>query len=293
MNPEIFNDPQKFLWPFVHAQEAQKQLEEKLIEVEDNFAMQQAILGWIIDNPWIFLLLLNRETKRLEGNSCAEAKARVAQLENELKACVDKTECQELETKLYKAIDGIEIIYKAFIYHITIMKHYFEEYAKDNFSPNSKDSPATAAMKKGQMEAFEKQIMEGPAMILGFFNELFVLTDLADYVKIVETTKGLPSIDEAKTNEYTIFFFQETGSLQKIIGIGPRIEKVLVENGVTDFITLASKTEQDLNKLLEDNKLNASNIEMMATKAWIEQANLLIQEDGEEKWEKWKLQKLT
>lgn len=86
MNPEILNDPQKFLWPFIHAREAQKQLEEKLIEVEDNFAIQQAILGWIMDNPWIFALLLNRETKRLEGNSCAEAKTRVIYLETEVAA---------------------------------------------------------------------------------------------------------------------------------------------------------------------------------------------------------------
>lgn len=131
MNPEILNDPQKFLWPFIHAREAQKQLEEKLIEVEDNFAIQQAILGWIMDNPWIFALLLNRETKRLEGNSCAEAKTRVIYLETELNQCrstnqylseqITQTDgtITDLRTEVSALKNQIQTLYQSFSFWIS------------------------------------------------------------------------------------------------------------------------------------------------------------------------------
>lgn len=90
MNPEIFQDPQKFLWPYVYAKEAQKQLEEKQIEVEENFAVMQAVLGWLIDNPWVFLFFIQREIHRLDVPINGVAKAEIDRY---------KTDAEKLKTQ--------------------------------------------------------------------------------------------------------------------------------------------------------------------------------------------------
>lgn len=86
MNPETFQDPQKFLWPYVYAKEAQKQLEEKQIEVEENFAVMQAVLGWLIDNPWVFLLFIQREIHRLDVPINGVAQAEIERCKRECEA---------------------------------------------------------------------------------------------------------------------------------------------------------------------------------------------------------------
>jgi hypothetical protein len=105
MNPEIFQDPQKFLWPYVYAKEAQKQLEEKQIEVEDNFAMTQAIMGWLIDNPWFFLLFMQREVQRLDVPINGVAKTEIERCKRECEQFVQqiesiKVDMQNLEEQI-------------------------------------------------------------------------------------------------------------------------------------------------------------------------------------------------
>lgn len=84
-------DSQNLLFAFVQAEEARKHLQSKLIEVEDNFVMQQAILGWIVDNPWIMALLLQREVHRLDVPQRStipdsSAQAEIDRLKTELEA---------------------------------------------------------------------------------------------------------------------------------------------------------------------------------------------------------------
>ncbi len=57
-------DNQNFLLSFIQADRAKKHLQEKQIEVEDNFAAMQAVMGWLMDNPWLYALFLQNEVIR-------------------------------------------------------------------------------------------------------------------------------------------------------------------------------------------------------------------------------------
>ena len=75
---------------FVQAEEAKKHLDSKLIEVEDNFVAQQAILGWIVDNPWIFAFLLQRNVQRRDLPISPLAQKEIIRVREECeKKCAD------------------------------------------------------------------------------------------------------------------------------------------------------------------------------------------------------------
>lgn len=296
MNPEILKDPKKFLWPFVQARQAQKQMEDKLVEVEKDFALKQAFIGWMMDNPWIYALLLNREVQRIEGNSCAEAKKKVVELEKDLAECkaaahtYDQLQSQQ---EIAELKSSIATIYRAVISQIVIIVEEFKASLDADLS-SADDSMDNTLFKENLQAQAEEQLAKIPAEILTYYNELFVLTGAANYVTLAERAQDLPSIEEAKANPYTLSHFMEVDNLEKIIGIGPKVADVLNAAGIKTFADLAESSVDKIMEILSAADSPISNTNMMSPAEWIEQAKLLADSDcGEEQWEDWKTKKMN
>ena len=64
--------------------------------------------------------------------------------------------------------------------------------------------------------------------------------------------------------------------LKRIEGIGPKVEKVLKDAGITTFEVLARANVEDVQRTL-----NAAGLQMMSPEGWIEQASLAAKGDWE------------
>jgi hypothetical protein len=69
---------------------------------------------------------------------------------------------------------------------------------------------------------------------------------------------------------------QIADDLKRIEGIGPKVEKVLKEAGITTFEALARANVADVQQTL-----NAAGLQMMNPEGWIEQASLAAKGDWE------------
>jgi predicted flap endonuclease-1-like 5' DNA nuclease len=65
--------------------------------------------------------------------------------------------------------------------------------------------------------------------------------------------------------------------LTKIEGIGPKVARILQEDGITTFDALAHANSAEVQKVLND-----AGLQMMNPEGWIEQANLAAKGDWEE-----------
>ena len=75
------------------------------------------------------------------------------------------------------------------------------------------------------------------------------------------------SLDERKAS---------TDDLTKIEGIGPKVAKLLQDDGITTFDALAHANSAEVQKVL-----NNAGLQMMNPEGWIEQANLAAKGDWE------------
>ena len=261
MNPEMLNDPQKFLWPFIQAREVQKQLEEKLLEVEDNFAIQQAMLGWLMDNPWLFFLFLNREAQRIEGDALRETKLEVLKLKEDLKKCQDAAADSIPDTKA-----ALQNMYDLLIKLCRIL------FALNDKQPSQVD----------KVEKFKK--------VLTHLNGQLLPADTHKYMTLLDPQTVQPTIfsfsptdlDEMK-QLFQLDVNVESSDLEKIVGIGRKIMSLLYKHEIRTFLQLAQMKVEDLTKILVDNKLSKSNL---SPENWIVQAQLLA-DNKENEWEEW------
>lgn len=67
---------------------------------------------------------------------------------------------------------------------------------------------------------------------------------------------------------------RDEDDLTRIEGIGPKVEKVLKDAGITNFDTLSSANPAEVK-----NVLNEAGLQMMNPEGWIKQAHLAAQED--------------
>ncbi len=71
MNPTIQRNPQNFVMAMLHASQVKKYLESHQVDVDSGFVVKQALIGGMLDNPWMFALLMQNEISRLDKTTPA------------------------------------------------------------------------------------------------------------------------------------------------------------------------------------------------------------------------------
>lgn len=94
---------ENMLMGFLQGRFAKEDLEVKGIKVDPQFELRQALIAAIIENPWLLLLLLQREIRQLDNKAInPAAQAKVVEVWNALKSdlcaissvSLDDTTCQ-------------------------------------------------------------------------------------------------------------------------------------------------------------------------------------------------------
>lgn len=66
MKLKTMRDPQDFVLAILLADQAQKHLKNKGVQIAGDFITRQALIGWMLDNPWMYAFLMQDEIGRLD-----------------------------------------------------------------------------------------------------------------------------------------------------------------------------------------------------------------------------------
>lgn len=238
---------QNLVMTFLYANQVKKYLEGRNIDVESNFVTQQALIGWMLDNPWMSAFLMQNEISRLDNLDEGVRTAELLKIKNDLAISNGK-------------VSGLEN-------------------ERDKLTGDLSNANGMVTQLTGDRDKLTAELSDANVKIITLEKAIGVCKKEAIVVLKNSAASGSEKTVQTIDKSQTLIQIAKSDNLAQINGIGPKIQSILNQYGITTFTQLTEKTAQELDSLLEKANIGLG---ITNTDKWIEDARSILSKNKKE-----------